>query len=83
MVYANINSSEEDFSFILTALYHWEKLYPTFTLELPKDPEDIVVKKPKQPSKEEEVKKVDTEVKEKEKEVDEGEKELLLEALSE
>jgi len=44
VVYANINSSDEDFSFILTALYHWENMYPTFTLELPKDPEEIVVK---------------------------------------
>lgn len=44
VVYANINSSDEDFSFLVTALYHWETLYPTFTLDLPKDPNDIVVK---------------------------------------
>jgi len=44
VVYANINSSDEDFSFLITALYHWETLYPTFTLELPKDPSEIVVK---------------------------------------
>ena len=31
VVYANINSSDEDFSFLLTALYHWETLYPSFT----------------------------------------------------
>ena len=47
LVYANINSSEEDFSFLLTALYHWETLYPTFTLLLPKDPAEIVVVAPK------------------------------------
>jgi hypothetical protein len=40
---------------LLTALYHWESLYPTFSNDLPKDPKDITVKaKPK-----EEVKKVD------------------------
>ncbi len=44
VVYANINSTEEDFSFLVTALYHWESLHPTFTLDLPKDPADIVVK---------------------------------------
>jgi len=44
VVYANINSSDEDFSFLLTALYHWETLYPTFTLDMPKDPSEIVVK---------------------------------------
>jgi hypothetical protein len=36
----------------LTALYHWETLYPTFTLDLPKDPAEIVVKaKPKEEEK--------------------------------
>ena len=44
VVYANINSTEEDFSFLVTALYHWESLHPTFTLDLPKDPAEIVVK---------------------------------------
>ena len=61
MVYANINSSEEDFSFLLTALYHWETQYPTLiTLEQPKDPQDIVikstVKEEKKPASEEEKK---------------------------
>ena len=51
MVYANINSTEEDFSFLVTALYHWETLYPTFTLLLPTDPNQIVVKAPKEESK--------------------------------
>lgn len=46
VVYANINSSDEDFSFLVTALYHWETMYPTFTLELPKDPAEFVVKSP-------------------------------------
>ncbi len=54
-MYANINSGEEDFSFLITALYHWETLYPTFTLDFPKDPNDIVVK-PAEPKKEEEKK---------------------------
>jgi hypothetical protein len=44
VVYANINSSDEDFSFLITALYHWESLYPTFTLDYPKDPSEIIVK---------------------------------------
>lgn len=44
VVYANINTTEEDFSFLVTALYHWEEKYPTFTLDLPKDPIEIVVK---------------------------------------
>ncbi len=42
VVYGNINSNEEDFSFLITALYHWENLYPI--LDLPKDPAEIVVK---------------------------------------
>lgn len=46
MVYANINSSDEDFSFLITALYHWETKYPTFTLDFPKDPNEICVKAP-------------------------------------
>ncbi len=52
VVYANINSTEEDYSFLVTALYHWESLHPTFTLDLPKDPADIVVK-PAAPKEEE------------------------------
>ena len=55
VVYANINSTEEDYSFLVTALYHWETLHPTFTLDLPKDPNDIVVK-PAAPKQEEEKK---------------------------
>lgn len=46
VVYANINSSDEDFSFLVTALYHWETMYPTFTLDLPKDPAELAVKSP-------------------------------------
>ena len=55
VVYANINSSDEDFSFLITALYHWESLYPTFTLDYPKDPSEIIVKSapPKEVPKEE------------------------------
>eukprot|EP00347_Sterkiella_histriomuscorum_P020695 403336831 len=44
VVYGNVNSSEEDYSFLLTALYHWENMYPTFTQDLPKDPSEIIVK---------------------------------------
>ena len=55
VVYANINSTEEDYSFLVTALYHWEGLHPTFTLDLPKDPAEIVVK-PAAPKQEEEKK---------------------------
>lgn len=44
VVYANINSSDEDFSFLITALYNWENLYPTFSKYLPTDPNEIVVK---------------------------------------
>ncbi|CDW79829.1 hect domain and rcc1-like domain-containing protein [Stylonychia lemnae] len=52
IVYGNVNSSDEDYSFLLTALYHWETMYPTFTLELPKSPSEIVVKsKPKEEEK--------------------------------
>jgi hypothetical protein len=54
VVYANINSSEEDFTFLLTALYHWESLYPTFSNDFPKDPKEITVKtKPKEEAKKE------------------------------
>ena len=52
VVYANVNCSDEDYSFLITTLYHWETLYPTFTLELPKDPSEIVVK-PAKPKEEE------------------------------
>ncbi len=53
-MYANVNSSDEDYSFLITALYHWENKYPTFSLELPKDPNELVVKTP--PKKAEEKK---------------------------
>ena len=56
MVYANINSNEEDFTFLVTALWHWENKYPSFTLDLPKDPEEIVVKEKKEVKPEEEKK---------------------------
>lgn len=60
VVIGNINSSEEDFSFLLTALYHWETMYPSFTKLLPKDPNEIVVvapvKKPEEDKKEEDKK---------------------------
>jgi hypothetical protein len=72
VVYANINSSEEDFSFLITALYHWETMYPSFTLELPKDPEEIVVKKKKEEEKKEEEKKEEGKVEDKKE--GEGEK---------
>jgi hypothetical protein len=36
----------------LTTLYHWETLYPTFTLDLPKDPSEIMVKAEKPKEKE-------------------------------
>lgn len=55
VVYGNINSNEEDFSFLITALYHWETLYPSFTLDFPKDPAEIVVKSaPKEEEKKKE-----------------------------
>ncbi len=38
VVYAAINNTEEDLSFILTALYHWEQKHPNF--KLPKDYEE-------------------------------------------
>ena len=69
VVYANINSSDEDFSFLVTALYHWENLYPYFTLDLPKDPKEIVVKSKKQASSKEEDKK-DEELKKEDKDRD-------------
>ena len=31
-VYLNINSQDEDFMWLLTALYHWENRHPSFTL---------------------------------------------------
>jgi hypothetical protein len=31
VVYANINSLNEDYTFLVTALYHWEKLYPVIS----------------------------------------------------
>ena len=40
MVYANINNQEDDFSFLLTALYHWEEANPRFSHKLPKTFED-------------------------------------------
>lgn len=52
VVYANINSSDEDFSFLITALYNWESMYPSFSKYFPTDPKDIVVKS--SPAKKEE-----------------------------
>lgn len=51
VVYGNVNSSEEDYSFLLTALYHWETMYPSITVDLPKDPSEIIVKKVKEEDK--------------------------------
>jgi hypothetical protein len=44
VVYANINSQTEDFTFLLTALYHWEKLHPVIGPTQPQDPAPFVQK---------------------------------------
>lgn len=52
-MYGNVNSNDEDYSFLITALFHWENKYPTYSEDLPKDPSEIVVKaKPKEEAKE-------------------------------
>jgi len=51
-----MNSTDVDYSFLLTALYHWESKYPTFTKEYSTDPNSIVVK---EEAKKEEAKKED------------------------
>lgn len=38
VVYANINSQSEDFTFLVTALYHWETLRPAIHPTQPNDP---------------------------------------------
>ena len=47
VVYANINSQIEDFTFLVTALYHWEVLYPAVSLTQPTDPKLFVQKSTK------------------------------------
>ena len=53
VVYGNVNSAEEDYSFLITALYHWEELYPVITPYLPSDPAEIRVKSKPKPKEEE------------------------------
>lgn len=44
VVYANINSQIEDFSFLVTVLYHWEELYPAICPTQPSDPKPLLQK---------------------------------------
>jgi hypothetical protein len=47
-VYVNLNGPvEEDYTFLLTALYHWEMKYPSFTKDKITDPSLITVEAPK------------------------------------
>lgn len=44
VVYANLNiPKEEDYTFIVTALYHWYAKYPAWEDKFVKDPSEIVV----------------------------------------
>jgi hypothetical protein len=43
VVYANINNTEDDFTFLLTALYHWEEATPRFTHKNPKTYDEFKV----------------------------------------
>ena len=52
VVYANINSQTEDFTFLVTALYHWEKLHPAISLTQPTDPAPLAQKSTKAAKKE-------------------------------
>ena len=42
VVYANINSQIEDYTFLITALYHWEQLHPAIKPTQPTDPSKFV-----------------------------------------
>jgi len=51
-VYANLNCVyDEDFTFIFTALFEWEKQYPTFKENLITNPEDLAREKQPEPDK--------------------------------
>jgi hypothetical protein len=52
VVYANINSQTEDFTFLVTALYHWEKLRPAIGPTQPADPAVLAQKSTKAVKKE-------------------------------
>jgi hypothetical protein len=52
VVYANINSQIEDFTFLVTALYHWEKTKPAVALTQPSDPK-LFMQKSTKPAKKE------------------------------
>ena len=46
-VYTNLNCPlEEDFTFIVTTLWHWYKVNPHPTLKIIKDPAEILVEAP-------------------------------------
>jgi len=53
VVYANINSQIEDFTFLITALYHWEKQRPAIAPTQITDPKLLMQKSNKPPPKEE------------------------------
>lgn len=47
-VYANLNMPrEEDFTFLVTTLWHWYSKYPHASLQLVKDPAEIAQEPPK------------------------------------
>ena len=52
VVYANINSQNEDFTFLVTALYHWERLHPAIRPTQPTDPAPFAQKSSKAAKKE-------------------------------
>jgi hypothetical protein len=83
-VYVNLNGPvEEDYTFLLTALYHWEKKYPSFTKDRITDPSLITLEIPKQTSKVSEIAKQLEEAKNKDKKKDKRKELQKMKALME
>lgn len=53
-LYAHMNQTEEDYTFLLTALYCWESVDPTFSKDFSSDP--ATIRQKAQPKKQEEKK---------------------------
>ena len=51
-MYANINSQNEDYTFLITALYHWELRRPAIAPTQPTDPKLFMQKSSKPVKKE-------------------------------
>ena len=70
-IYTNLNCpNQEDFTFIVTALWHWYQINPFPGLKLVNDPEEITVPAPPDEEKKDDEKKSDAEKKDEKKDGD-------------